>query len=317
MSVSSFILGGSLEKLPARFHLSGGLLGMITALAADTPEISSAITALFVKQHDIGIGIIIGSNIFNLAALLGLSALITGRIPLKRQGIIFNGATSLLVTLIAILLILKFIAPLVSVILLTILLIPYIFILTLNPDRLKQWKLQKNVRAFLAVAISSTRNTVNRRKIGIWKAFSGRWAIGISTVMIVLTSMGMVHAAVFLSDAWKVDKIIVGMFILAILTSIPNTITAIKLALYGNETAVLSESLNSNTINILFGIAVSSAILGLGSLQPETIFSIWWLLGMTIIALLLLYFKKGSSRISGAITIGLYLIFVVIICIWR
>lgn len=72
MTISSFVLGGSLDTLKARFHVSGGLLGMLAALGAATPEISSAATALFVKQHDVGVGIIIGSNIFNLAALLAL-----------------------------------------------------------------------------------------------------------------------------------------------------------------------------------------------------------------------------------------------------
>ena len=61
---------------------------MISALGADTPEISSAVTALFVGQHGIGVGIVIGSNIFNLAALLGLSALFVGRLTVRRQGII-------------------------------------------------------------------------------------------------------------------------------------------------------------------------------------------------------------------------------------
>jgi cation:H+ antiporter len=109
MTISSLILGGSLEKLKMRFHLSGGLLGMIAALGADTPEISSAVTAIFVGQHDIGAGIIIGSNIFNLAGLLGLSALVVGRLPVRKQGIIFNGATSFIVILVLILFILRFI----------------------------------------------------------------------------------------------------------------------------------------------------------------------------------------------------------------
>lgn len=87
MTLSSFVLSQSLEKLKTRFHVSGGLLGMLAALGAATPEISSAATALFVKQHDVGVGIIVGSNIFNLAALLGLCALVAEKLPLSRQSI--------------------------------------------------------------------------------------------------------------------------------------------------------------------------------------------------------------------------------------
>ena len=39
----------------------------------------------------------IGSNVFNLAALLGLSAVIAGRVAVHRRGILFNGAAGLLV----------------------------------------------------------------------------------------------------------------------------------------------------------------------------------------------------------------------------
>jgi hypothetical protein len=38
---------------------------------------------------------------------------------------------------------------------------------------------------------------------------------------------------------------------------------------------------------------------------------------MTITALYLLYFKKGFTRTSGAIIVGLYLVFVVIIIGWK
>jgi cation:H+ antiporter len=67
---------------------------MLVALCAATPEISSAVTALMLKQHDVGVGIIIGSNIFNLEALLGVSALIAGRLQIKRQALVFNRFSS-------------------------------------------------------------------------------------------------------------------------------------------------------------------------------------------------------------------------------
>ena len=57
MTISSFILSGSIKKLKMRFRLSGGLLGMITALAANTPDISSAVTALFSGHHDVGVAL--------------------------------------------------------------------------------------------------------------------------------------------------------------------------------------------------------------------------------------------------------------------
>jgi cation:H+ antiporter len=317
MAISSFILGQSLEKLKLRFHLSGGLLGMIAALGADTPEISSAVTALFIGQHDVGVGIIIGSNIFNLAALLGLSALIAGRLPVKREGIVFNGTVSMIVILVLVLLIFGFISGLVSVGLLLLLLVPYVIVSGTKPEQMKRWRLPEKIHALLIAAVASTGPASQGRKMQIGRSWPWAWQGGLAVIVIIATSVGMVHSAVFLSNAWAVNKTIVGMLVLAVLTSIPNVITTIKIALDGRGTAVMSEALNSNTINILFGICISAVIMGLGPLTGRTIISIWWLMGMTSVALGLLYFKKGFTRVNGAIIFGLYFVFVIIVMGWK
>ena len=290
---------------------------MIAALGADTPEISSAVTALVVKQHDVGVGIIIGSNIFNLAALLGLSALVAGRLPVRRQAIIFNGAISLIVTMVMMFSIFGFISPLVSVVLLVLLLVPYVVVSGLKLNQMKRWKLPERVGEFLIPSIASTRHASKGQKLVLWKSRSGAWLGGVALVLIIVTSMGLTRSAIFLSAAWGMNKIIVGMLVLAVLTSIPNVITTMKLALDGRGIAVMSEALNSNTINVLFGICVPATILGLGTLARQTIFSIWWLIGMTMINLCLLYFKKGFNRMSGAINVGMYSMFAIILNVWK
>ena len=289
---------------------------MIAALAANTPEISSAVTALLVGQHDIGVGIIIGSSIFNLAALLGLSALIAGGLPVRRQGIIFDGAASLMVILVLVLLVFRFISAPVSLMLLMLLLVPYIIVSSLKPDQIKKWRLPEKVYAFLIVVIAQTRHASSEPKMVISKSWSWAWMGGLALIAIIVTSMGMVRSAIFLSSAWGISTAIVGMLILAALTGIPNVITSIRLALGRRGTAVMSESLNSNTLNILFGICVPAAILSFAPLSERNIFSVWWLVGTTVTALVLLYFNRGLNRMAGAIIVGLYLVFVVLMIGW-
>jgi len=289
---------------------------MIAALAANTPEISSAVTALLVGQHDIGVGIIIGSSIFNLAALLGLSALIAGRLLVKRQGIIFNGVASLMVILVLVLLVFRFISAPVSLMLLMLLLVPYIIVSSLKPDQIKKWRLPEKVYAFLIVVIAQTRHASSEPKMVISKSWSWAWMGGLALIAIIVTSMGMVRSAIFLSSAWGISTAIVGMLILAALTGIPNVITSIRLALGQKGAAVMSESLNSNTLNILFGICVPAAILSFAPLSERNIFSVWWLVGTTVTALVLLYFNRGLNRMAGAIIVGLYLVFVVLMIGW-
>jgi hypothetical protein len=56
--------------------MSHGDTGVVRAvnelLAADAPEISAAVSALTSHQQSVGAGVVLGSNVFNLAALLGL-----------------------------------------------------------------------------------------------------------------------------------------------------------------------------------------------------------------------------------------------------
>src|ERR1700744_2050693 len=82
---TSWVLVSRLERVGERFGLSEALLGIVAALAADAPEITASISALSQHQRAIGAGVVIGSNVFNLAALLGLGAIVAGFIALHRR----------------------------------------------------------------------------------------------------------------------------------------------------------------------------------------------------------------------------------------
>ena len=69
-----------LDRVGLRLGLPETLLGLLTALAADAPEVSSAIAALVKGEHAVGAGVVLGSNVFNLAAMIGLSAVLCGGI---------------------------------------------------------------------------------------------------------------------------------------------------------------------------------------------------------------------------------------------
>ena len=92
---TSWVLVTRLERVGERFGFSEALLGMLAALAADTPEITAAVTALVHHQRAVGAGVVIGSNVFNLAALLGLGAVVAGRIDLHRKVVLLGGAVGM------------------------------------------------------------------------------------------------------------------------------------------------------------------------------------------------------------------------------
>jgi len=94
------LLVRGIDQLGARVGLSEGLLGLLTALGADAPEVSSAIVALRGGHHAVGLGVVLGSNLFNLAALLGLGAVLAGRVWVHRASLALDGGIGLLVTLV-------------------------------------------------------------------------------------------------------------------------------------------------------------------------------------------------------------------------
>ena len=67
---------------------------------------------------------------------------------------------------------------------------------------------------------------------------------------IVLASVGMVYSAIELASHWGLRSNVVGMVVVAGLTGIPNVIAAVRLALHQRGAAVVSEALNSNTLNL-------------------------------------------------------------------
>jgi len=123
---------------------------------------------------------------------------------------------------------------------------------------------------------------------------------------------GMVAAAQSFAGRWDVSDVVVGAIVLAALTSIPNLIAAVRLALHGRGAACVSESLNSNNANILVGLCVPALILGLGSASGIETFAAWWMVAMTVAAVAL-GFGGGLTRREGAAIVGLYVVFAVVV----
>ncbi|HEY4187429.1 MAG TPA: sodium:calcium antiporter, partial [Polyangia bacterium] len=76
VSISGYVLTGQIERLGARLDFTPGLLGLVVALGADSPEIASAVSALIHGRTEVGAGVVFGSNIFNIAGLLGVGAIV-------------------------------------------------------------------------------------------------------------------------------------------------------------------------------------------------------------------------------------------------
>ena len=87
LGIAGLIFGGQLivdnaVVLATEWGMSEKLIGL-TILAAGTslPELATSAVAAFQKKSDLAVGNIVGSNIFNLLLVIGMTAAVNGPIP--------------------------------------------------------------------------------------------------------------------------------------------------------------------------------------------------------------------------------------------
>ena len=314
---ASIGLTNGLEKIDARLRFPEALLGIFTAFGADAPEIASAIAALNSNYHDVALGVVLGSNIFNFAGLLGVSAMVAGRVKIRRRGLLINGGVGLLATVAIAALILVWISAGLSLVVLAMLLGRYCFVSSLQAPQIKRLRLPDGIKKFLGTAVEHAHHNAKKRDARLHASMGDAIVVIFSLGLIVASSAALVHIAVALASAWGVSHAVVGTLILATLTSIPNLAAAAHLARAGRGAAVVSETFNSNTINALVGICLPAFIFGLQQPSKPIEFSVIWLIGMSLVAIVATSFPKGLHRLGGAVIIGLYIIFAGVIVFWQ
>jgi cation:H+ antiporter len=310
--VAAAFFARTLDLLGVRIGLPEALLGLLTAVAADGPEITSAIVALVKGDGGVSLGVIVGSNAFNLAAMLGLTAVIAGAIRLRREALAVEGSVGLLVVLIAAGVVLDVLPAAAGVVLVVVVLLPYLVLLAAGPRLARRLPLPERIDRGLARALGEREHWGHREQVDE-AAVSMLVAVMVPAVaLVVLGSWGMVEATISLSDGWGVSRNLVAVLVLAPLTSIPNAFTAARLGRSARGSAVVSETLNSNTINLVAGIVVPALVVSVVSLTTEVKFDLAWLLVMTVASLLLLARPLGLRRLDGALLIGLYVVFCIV-----
>jgi cation:H+ antiporter len=295
------LFASRLDHVGLHLGLPEAVLGLLTALAADAPELSSAVVALASGAHGVGVGVVIGSNLFNLASMIGVSALVGGAVVLARAALVVEGTAALAVTLIAGALIAGVLPAAAAVLLIVAVLVPYVLLLTAR--RPSHSHLLADVQ----------RDLGERHREERPESVRGAVLLMVPAVAaIVLGSVGMVTSALDLGDRIGISRAVLGTVVLAVLTSLPNAFTGIRLGLSGRGAALVSETLNSNTINLFGGLAVPALFVGLGAFHGVVRFDLAWLVAATVVVVALLACRRGVGRTGGALIVLLYLVFLAV-----
>ncbi|MGZ4391924.1 MAG: hypothetical protein ACXVRK_07395 [Gaiellaceae bacterium] len=311
MLLASAHFARRLDHVGLRLGLPEALLGLLTALAADAPEISSAIAALVQHNHAVAVGVVVGSNAFNLAAMLGLSAIVAARVRARHELLELEAFVGLWLLAVMLAVSAGGLDGTIGAVLAIAVAVPYVALLTAGP-----WLTQ---RLPLGVAEARfIRRSFGERHRREPSLDSGREMTRLLVVLlvalclIVAGSVGAVRAATDLAHAWSVPDVLVGSIVLAVLTSLPNAWTGVRFGLQRRGSALMSETLNSNSINILAGLALPAALGSFATFSGLAIFDIAWLIVMTTAALVLFGKRDGAGRSAGIFLIVLYAVFVAV-----
>jgi cation:H+ antiporter len=303
-------------RLARNLGLLGGVVGLIVALCADAPEISSSVSAVASGSAATAAGVVFGSNVFNIAVLLGGAAFAAGEVRIPRPALLVDGGVAMLVTLAIGLVVLDAVPVALGVALMLIAFVPYVVFLIMRTTAIARLPLPTPLRTLLVSA---------SREAGVEgmeleseledldsPAPSRHWRPVLLMVpallVIVIGSLLMVEGAVTLGARWGVASVLVGVVALAAATSLPNAYAAIRLGMDGHGAAVVSATFNSNTLNLIAGIAGPVILFpALRSAVPPGY--VFWLLGMTALGLALL--AGRLNRRGAALLIAAYVAFVV------
>jgi hypothetical protein len=201
------------------------------------------------------------------------------------------------------------VAPAAGLALAAVVLVPYAAVLGMRRARLEWLRLPAGWVRWLIAAVHEEEAELAeaiRPRRGTWR---DAVAAAAALVVVVGASTVMEVAATAAGRRYGVADIVTGGLVLAVVTSLPNAVSAVYLARRGRGAAVLSTALNSNAINVVAGLLIPASLAGLGPRSGQAILVAAWYAGLTGLALALAYRGRGLGRLPGTVIIAGYATF--------
>lgn len=298
---SALVRGAS--KLALSFGISPLVVGLtIVAFGTSAPEVAVSVSAVLDGTTDIAIGNVVGSNIFNVLFILGISALIAPlvvNIQLIRQEVpIMLGASLLLL----------------------------VFTFDGNVSFMDGiWLFGSLVSYTVFLVIQSRRETeaakeefadeIQPAEPGAWDS---HWASQVGLIVVGLTALVLgsdylVQASVNFAKALGVSDVVIGLTIVAAGTSMPEVATSLAAAIKGERDIAVGNVVGSSTFNILGCLGLSALVSGNLSLvvAPSVLaFDIWVMLAVALACLPVFITGREIARWEGGVFLGYFVAYV-------
>ena len=282
-----FVAGAS--ALARRLGVSPLLVGLtIVAFGTSAPELAVSLTAALQGANEIAVGNVVGSNIFNLLMVAGLSAVVCppvmDRTLLRRDWPISLGAAVLL---------LVYILPDLTISRIEGIILLLLFAMVLGMQ----------IRAAL-----KNRDTLESEEDEITMP---PLMIGVNIVLglacIIIGGQLAVNGATGIARMFGLSETLIGLTIVAIGTSLPELVTSLVAARKGQNEIAMGNVIGSNIFNLLFILGVSATITPI-PVQATSIIDALVLIGISIV--FYLPARRGKlGRAPGVIMALTYVVY--------
>lgn len=294
-----FVDGSS--ALAKKFSIPSLIIGLtIVAFGTSAPELAVSLSASLKEANDMAVGNVIGSNLFNLLVVLGISGLFY---PLRVQ------KTTL-------------VKDFPFVLLATVILIVLCVDQWLQPgsDNLISRSDGIILLALLGIYMYSLIGGARASRKGLADDTEiPTMPLGKSVLFIIFGMTGIVLGGEFVVNSAKaialqfgMSENLVGLTIVAIGTSLPELVTSVAAALKKETDIAIGNVIGSNIFNILLILGVSSAISPM-AIHSDVFADLFFLLFVTVLVFAIVLARKNIEKLSGAILTAIYIIYVILI----
>ena len=284
---AEFLVKGGV-KIAQKMKISPLVVGLtLVAFATSAPELVVSVDASLKGHGDISIGNVVGSNICNIALILGVCAMIT---PLTVNKKLFKVDVPLMIGSAAVL-----------------------SIFCLMSHGVNRWQGLILFAGIITYTVTSIR-TARKEEAGNAEGEEDSSDVNLLVaVLLVAGGLGMlvggaklfVNSAVYLAKLFKVSDAVIGLTVVAVGTSLPELATSVVAAIKGEKDIAIGNVVGSNIFNVLAICGITPFI------APISAPGISWVdLAMMMGVSVLLYplMKTGFtiSRKEGVLLFAIY-----------
>ena len=307
--VGSGMLERSAQRLSVYYQVPAVVQGaVITAVGSSFPELSSTVLATLLHgTFDLGVAAIVGSALFNILVIPGVSGLVGGRINSGRL-LVFKDAQFYMLS-VAVLMLTFALATVyypvpgprrVGTVTRSLALIPFLFY---------------GLYLYLQMLAVQDHDGTERDAEGVQPR--REWIrLGVSLVLILGGTEGLVRAAIGLGDWFGTPSFLWGLTVVAAGTSVPDMFVSVRAAHRGHGTMSLANVLGSNVFDLLVAVPAGVLIAGASTVDFSAAVPMMALLtAATIVLFIILRTNESLEPAEAGSLLVLYIGFLVLVAL--